>query len=101
VEAVLNAEGVQEVDLIITPGGYSPLRFSVKQGIPVKLTFRALGEVGCGNELNLPTADGNSTALQLSGPDDQEEVTFTPTIVGQYQFFCGHAMYRGLMVVHE
>jgi hypothetical protein len=101
VEATLNASGQQEIVLVITPGGYSPLRFSVKQNAPVKLTFRALGEVGCGNELNLPTADGNTASLLLSGPADKQELIFTPSITGEYQFFCGHAMYRGLMVVHE
>lgn len=101
VEATMNAIGQQEVDLIITPGGYDPLRFSVKKDVPVKLSFRALGEVGCGNELNLPTADGNTASLLLAGPEDKKELVYTPTIVGEYQFFCGHAMYRGVMVVHE
>ena len=101
VEASMNAEGQQEIDLIITPGGYSPLRFSVKAGVPVKLGFRALGEVGCGNELNLPTADGNTASLLLDGPTDKKELVFTPAINGEYQFFCGHAMYRGLMLVHD
>ncbi|NIP86005.1 MAG: hypothetical protein GTO03_10760, partial [Planctomycetales bacterium] len=54
VVAPVNDEGVQEIDLIVTPGGYSPLRFSVQKGVPVELTFRQLGRVGCGNELNLP-----------------------------------------------
>ena len=64
----INAEGVQEVDLIITPGGYSPLRFAVKKGVPVRLTFRQLGQVGCGNELNFPIGPTTiSPALRLDG----------------------------------
>jgi hypothetical protein len=101
VEAAINAEGVQEVDLIVTPGGYSPLRFSVKTGVPVRLTFRQLGEVGCGNELILPTADGQTTSLLLETPTDKKTLDFTPRQVGQYQFFCAHTMYRGVMTVRE
>jgi hypothetical protein len=99
VEATLNAEGVQEVDLIVTPGGYSPLRFSVQAGVPVRLTFRQLGEVGCGNELILPTADGQTTSLLLESPSDTKVAEFTPTQAGEYQFFCSHTMYRGVMTV--
>jgi hypothetical protein len=101
VEAPINAEGVQEVDLVVTPGGYSPLRFSVKQGVPVRLSFRQLGEVGCGNELILPTADGQTAALLLESPADKKVLDFTPQQTGQYQFFCSHTMYRGVMTVRE
>ena len=101
VEAAINAEGVQEVDLIVTPGGYSPLRFSVKQGVPVRLSFRQLGEVGCGNELILPTADGQTASLLLESPTGRKVLDFTPLQVGQYQFFCSHTMYRGVMTVRE
>jgi len=101
VEAPINAEGVQEVDLIVTPGGYSPLRFSVKQGVPVRLTFRQLGEVGCGNELILPTGDGQTASLRLDSPADRKVLDFTPQQLGQYQFFCSHTMYRGVMTVRE
>jgi hypothetical protein len=100
VEATVK-DGVQLVDLIITPGGYSPLRFSVKKGMPVRLTFRALGEVGCGNELNLPIDSNQATSLLLESPTDQKVAEFTPLESGQFQFFCGHAMYRGVMVVHD
>ena len=50
----LNEAGVQEVTLVVTPGGYSPVRFLVKKGTPVHLIFRQLGQVGCGNELIFP-----------------------------------------------
>jgi hypothetical protein len=101
VEATINADGIQEVDLVITPGGYSPLRFSVKQGIPVKLTFRQLGRVGCGNEVNLPYSPQNSLALRLEDPSDKATGEFTPTVAGEYQFYCPHFMYRGIMTVRK
>jgi hypothetical protein len=101
VEIPVNAEGVQEVDLIVTPGGYSPLRFAVQKGVPVRITFRQLGEVGCGNELNFPTGSGGQAALTLSSPSDKQVLEFTPQETGQFEFFCGHLMYRGVMTVRE
>lgn len=100
-EIPISDAGVQEVDLIVTPGGYSPLRFSVKKGVPVHLTFRQLGRVGCGNELNFPYGEGLSAALKLDDPADKEEFTFTPQQAGEFQFFCAHLMYRGIMTVRE
>jgi hypothetical protein len=99
VEAEINAEGVQEIDLIVTPGGYDPLRFAVKKDIPVRLTFRQLGRVGCGNELNLPYGTDLAGGLKLDDPNDVEVFEFTPREPGEYTFFCAHLMYKGIMTV--
>ena len=101
VEIPVNAEGVQEVDLVVTPGGYSPLRFAVQKGVPVRLVFRQLGEVGCGNELNFPTGSDQTASLTLASPTDTQVLEFTPQEAGQFQFFCAHLMYRGIMTVRE
>ncbi len=100
VEAKLNAQGVQELTLVITPGGYSPLRFSVRKGIPVKLTFRRLGQVGCGNVLVCPVGP-DSVTVMLSSESDKRLLEFTPQQTGEFIFRCGHDMYRGMMVVQE
>jgi plastocyanin domain-containing protein len=101
IEAEINAEGVQEIDLIVTPGGYSPLRFSVKKDLPVRLTFRQLGRVGCGNELNLPYGTNLAGGLKLDDPQDVEVFEFTPTEAGEFTFFCAHLMYKGIMTVRQ
>ena len=100
-EAPTTAAGVQEVTLVVTPGGYSPLRFSVKAGVPVKLTFRQLGEVGCGNELIFPSDPVNPVSLQLASATDEQTIEFTPSQVGIFEFRCSHQMYRGLLTVRE
>jgi hypothetical protein len=99
VEIPVNAQGVQEVTLVVTPGGYSPLRFAVKKDIPVRLIFRQLGEVGCGNELNFPADPSSPASLQLKSPSDQQVLEFTPRQAGDFQFYCSHQMYRGVMTV--
>jgi hypothetical protein len=98
-EIPISPEGVQEVDLIVTPGGYSPLRFAVKKDVPVRVTFRQLGRVGCGNELNLPYGTNLVAGLKLEGPTDVEVAEFTPQEAGEYTFFCAHLMYKGIMTV--
>jgi hypothetical protein len=99
VEVNINEQGVQELTLVVTPGGYNPVRFSVKKGVPFRLIFRQLGQVGCGNELIFPTDPQNGAALRLKGEQDQQVLEFTPQVTGDYYFHCSHAMYRGVMTV--
>jgi len=60
-----------------------------------------LGQVGCGNELNFPIGAGSMRSLSLSSPDDKQVLEFTPQETGNFEFFCGHLMYRGVMTVKE
>jgi hypothetical protein len=101
VEIKVNDQGVQELTLVVTPGGYSPLRFAVRKGIPVKLTFRQLGQVGCGNELIFPADPSSPSDLRLASENDKQVLEFTPKQAGEFQFFCSHRMYRGIMTVRE
>ena len=100
-EVPLNEQGVQEFTLVITPGGYSPIRFAVRKGIPVKMTFRQLGQVGCGNTLIFPSDPTNLVSLALASESDQQVLEFTPQHTGTFEFHCSHVMYRGLMTVRE
>ncbi|MGE5140670.1 MAG: cupredoxin domain-containing protein, partial [Rudaea sp.] len=101
VEAQINGEGVQELTLVVTPGGYSPIRFAVKKGIPVRITFKQLGPVGCGNDLTLPTDGENAISLHLESEADKDVAEFTPQQAGDFKFHCPHDMYRGIMTVRE
>ncbi len=100
-EVPINAEGVQEITLIVTPGGYSPLRFAVKKDVPVRLIFRQLGQVGCGNELIFPADPASPTSLQLTSDADKKVLEFTPRQAGAFEFHCSHQMYRGILTVRE
>jgi hypothetical protein len=93
--------GVQEFTLVITPGGYDPIRVSVKKGVPVKMRFRMLGQVGCGNELIFPADPDNLSALAVKSPSDEKVLTFTPKRTGGFEFYCGHRMFRGLLFVRQ
>ncbi len=95
----VNAAGVQELTLVVTPQGYEPAHFSVKKGIPVKLTFRQLGQVGCGNELIFSWGPGQRADVILASLGDTKVIEFTPRQAGDFQFHCPHYIYKGAMTV--
>lgn len=100
-EVPLTAEGIQELNLTITPGGYSPARFAVKKDIPVKINFRAMGEVGCGNEGFIRMPDGNNIGLHVSQSNPLYITEFTASVAGDFPFGCSHNTFRGIMTVRE
>jgi hypothetical protein len=101
VEIPLNAQGVQELMLVVTPQGYTPAHFAVRRGTPVRLTFRQVGEVGCGNELIFQISKEKSVDLKLASPDDAKTIEFTPTQSGDFSFHCPHKIYQGAMTVRD
>jgi hypothetical protein len=100
-EVQLNADGIQELNLTITPGGYSPVRFAVKKGVPVKISFRALGDVGCGNVVVIDKGDGSSASMEVTSTRLLDSAEFTPKVAGEFQFNCAHYTFRGIMTVRE
>jgi hypothetical protein len=101
VDISLNTDGVQELTLVVTPNGYSPVHFAVQKGIPVTLTFRQIGQVGCGNQLIFQSGDGKTSILTLASANDIQTLEFTPTEAGDFRFNCPHLIYRGVMTVKE
>jgi hypothetical protein len=95
----LNEKGIQELNLTITPGGYSPIRFAMKKDIPAKIIFRQLGQVGCGNVLIFPVDPINQTALTLKSLTDVQTLEFVPKTVGDFQFMCTNNHFRGIMTI--
>jgi hypothetical protein len=95
----LNDQGVQEITLVVLPEGYNPAHFSVKRGLPVRLIFRQLGQVGCGDELIFTW--GKGTDLKLASAADKQVFEFTPQERGDFQFNCPHNIYRGAMTVTD
>lgn len=100
-EVPVGPDGVQELTLVVTPQGYSPVHFSVKKDVPVRLIFRQLGEVGCGNELFIEWGTRDKATLILASPSDKQTLDFTPSESGEFQFNCSHLIYRGVMTVTD
>jgi hypothetical protein len=101
VEIPVGADGVQEVTLVVSAEGYSPVHFAVKKDVPVRLIFRQLGQVGCGNELILQLETRKSAKLILASEADKKVLEFTPDEAGEFRFNCPHLIYRGVMTVTD
>ncbi len=96
-----NADGVQELMLVVTPRGYSPVHFAVKKGVPVRVIYRQYGQVGDGNDLTFRW-DGNRQArLVLASANDEKILEFTPTRSGDFSFHCPGEMFQGVMTVED
>jgi hypothetical protein len=98
VEIVNNGKGIQEVNLTITPGGYSPMRFLVKRGMPVRINFRAQGIIYCGNTL-IPDSSGSLKTIKITKDQPIPVLDFTPISAGDTSFNCINNCYRGFMTV--
>ncbi len=97
----VNAEGVQEVRLVVSRSGYTPVHFAVKPGIPVRVIFRQLGYVPGGNELNVRWGAREGTYVMLSSLTDKKVIEFTPQEPGEFKYSCPHDWYWGVMTVQE
>jgi hypothetical protein len=97
----VNADGVQEVVLVISRSGYTPTHFAVKAGIPVRVVFRQLGYVPGGNILLVRWGSQQEQYLTLDTLTDTETLEFTPQETGDFRFNCPHYWYEGVMTVQE
>jgi hypothetical protein len=84
VDIPINADGIQELTLVVTPDGYSPQHFAVQKGVPVILTFRQVGQVGCGDELLIQWGEDKSAYIDLASPGDSQTIEFTPGETGEF-----------------
>ncbi|MFA6512270.1 MAG: sulfite exporter TauE/SafE family protein [Patescibacteria group bacterium] len=94
-DSVVNENGVQRVHIDVLSGGYSPSRFTVKQGIPVQLDLESKGVYSCAVAFTFRAFNINV----FLDPVDQESVTFTPEKTGKYTYSCSMGMYTGVMEV--
>ncbi len=88
--------GIQEVNMDVGAGGYSPNSFVLKKGVPVKWNVNVKQLTGCNSELVMN--DYNIDARLKQGINVFE---FTPDKTGTIRFSCGMGMIRGSFIVTE
>ncbi len=88
-------DGVQPVTINILNSGYSPKRFAVKSGIPVKLTVNAGDVYSCATAFTFRAFGINAFVK----PNTNQVFTFTHDKKGLYTFSCSMGMYSGTMEV--
>lgn len=87
--------GKQIVKLNASSSGYSPNRFKVKVGVPVKMEVTDTGTSGCTNAIISKLFDGQ---IDLT-PGQVSTKEFTPKKVGVYKFTCWMGMVQGTIEV--
>jgi plastocyanin domain-containing protein len=87
---------VQVVNMTQTASGYSPNKFTVKKGVPVKWVIDSQNAFTCAASIRMPAY--NIAQFLQAGSN---VITFTPTATGPVRFTCGMGMYSGTFTVVE
>lgn len=87
-------DGVQVVRMNQMSGGYSPNKFTIKKGMPVKWIVTSKDVYSCASSL-ISQQLGIRTGLQLG----ENVFEFTPTETGTIRFSCMMGMYTGSFTV--
>jgi len=83
--------GVQQVTIDVGPHGYTASATTLKKDVPVRLTLRTRGTLGCSRAFTIPEF-GISKILPETG---DEIIEFTPTKTGTLVYSCSMGMYTG------
>lgn len=88
--------GVQEIRMTEGYSGYSPNKFTIKKGVPVKWIINARAPYSCASSLVVPK-------LRISRNLEPGEniIEFTPKEAGKITFSCSMGMYTGVFNVVE
>ncbi|MCP0885756.1 cupredoxin domain-containing protein [Ligilactobacillus sp. WILCCON 0076] len=78
---------------ITVDGGYKPNNFKLKAGVPAKVTFTRVSEVGCTQQVIF---NNERRDLPINEPVTFE---FTPEEKGKVEWSCGMNMIHGKYVV--
>lgn len=80
--------------ITVQANGYFPDEVTVPSGVPVTLTVRPKGRLGCTSQFRIPQL--NIERNLTEGNDTAISATFTKP--GRYTFTCGMGMYRGTII---
>lgn len=86
--------GVQIVRMTETANGYSPNKFTLKKGVPVKWVVTAKDPYSCASSLVMQKFNVRKNLLA-----GENIIEFMPTETGQIPFSCGMGMYTGAFTV--
>lgn len=88
--------GIQIVRMTQDSNGYSPNKFTIQKGIPVKWIVNSVDSRTCAASI-FASSIGVRKSLKLG----ENVIEFTPKETGQIKFSCSMGMYRGYFDVTE
>ena len=93
---VVLKDGVQIVSMIETNNGYTPNKFSIRKGVPVRWEIDAQAPYSCASALVVPKLN-----IQKNLKTGLNVIEFTPDEVGKIPFSCSMGMYTGVFIVYD
>lgn len=87
-------DNYQVIEMNVTSYGYSPNKFVLKQGVPVKWRINGKQLNGCNNAIKVPRYN-----LQFGVRSGIQDIEFTPEEIGVIQWSCSMGMIRGSFIV--
>lgn len=94
VAQVSQTDQEQVVKMAVTPRGYQPSTFRIKQGVPVRWIINGDQMTGCTSEIIVP-----SLKIRKQLTIGENIIKFTPMEVGTINFSCGMGMVKGKFIV--
>lgn len=91
-------DGVQVVEITVTPAGYSAKQIALEAGVPTRLVFTRTVDGGCMHQVQIPHFGVEATDLPL---DEAVAIEFTPDEGGTFSFACGMDMMMGTLLVRS
>lgn len=88
--------GVQVVHMTENTNGYSPNKFSIEKGIPVKWIVDVQAPFSCASTIVMP-----KLGLQKNLVAGENTIEFTPDTTGNLPFSCSMGMYTGSFNVYD
>lgn len=88
--------GIQEINMDVTANGYSPNKFVLQKGVPVKWNINVKELTSCNKEIVVPSYN-----LDIKLKQGMNTVEFTPDKEGTVSWSCWMGMLRGTFIVKQ
>lgn len=88
--------GVQVIHMVEGNSGYSPNKFSIKKGVPVKWIIDAQAPYSCASSIVVPKLN-----ISKNLEAGENIIEFTPDQTGKIPFSCSMGMYTGVFNVYD
>lgn len=98
-DSILNTNiknGYQEIKMDVLSSGWSPNKFVLKKGVPVKWVINGKELTGCNNAIQVPKLN-----LEFKIKPGLQTIEFTPKEEGIIPFSCWMGMIQGTFIVKE